>query len=51
MGPYSGKESRALDPNSGEETRTQYKDQGTQVTELWNGVETGSQETLRTSNV
>ena len=51
MGPYSGKESRALDPNSGEETRTQYKDQGIQVTELWNGVETGSQETLRTSNV
>lgn len=51
MGPYSGNESRALDPNSGGETRTEYKDQGTQVMELWNDMETSSHKTLRTSNV
>ena len=51
MGPYAGSESRTLDPNSGGESRTAYKDQGTQVTEPWNGTEIGEQETLRISNV
>ena len=46
MGPYAGS-----DPNSGGESRTAYKDQGTQVTEPWNGTEIGEQETLRISNV
>ena len=54
MGPYSGSETRTADLHSGSESRTGYKDQGTQViTDALNETEDSDVEkdTLRISNV